>query len=74
MEVMTILECLKILKLGSWLPTINRMCLNIQQYSRILDMWSQAQCINMTLDSNGWLRVSDEELAIDWDSQDNTST
>ena len=37
-------------------------------------MWSQAQCINMTLlplDGNGWLRVSDEELAIDWDSQDN---
>ena len=40
----------------------------------ILDMWSQAQHNNMTLlplDGNGWLRVSDEELAIDWDSQDN---
>ena len=37
-------------------------------------MWSQAQHNNMTLlplDGNGWLRVSDEELAIDWDSQDN---
>ena len=42
----------------------------------VLDMWSQAQRTNMilpplNLDGNGWLRVNDEELAIDWDSQDN---